>query len=105
MGRGLSRHQKAVLEALKKKGSLDIWEAKHKDDEDYQVFRALRIGLKGEVKSIRNYSRLYRLMESLVRRGLAGRVLHMRPTRWIQLERDPNNQSHKEQHQTDAANL
>jgi len=94
MSRGLSRYQKAILETLKQEGSLDIWdvnevvwETQHRNDEHHDFFRALIQSYKGsEVKTIRNYSSLYRMMESLVKRGLVGKVLHIRPTVWVELK-------------------
>jgi len=93
MGKGLSKYQRAVLEALERRGALTIfdvddvvWEVKHRGGEEYKLIKALRSGLKCEVKDIRNYAGLYRLMRSLVKRRLAGRVLHVRPVVWIKLE-------------------
>jgi hypothetical protein len=93
MGRGLSRYQKAILEEVKKVGSLTIydvddivWRVKNRGAEDSALLGALRKGFKGEVKDIRNFTALYKMMDGLVRKGLVGRVLHVRPTVWIALE-------------------
>jgi len=93
IGKGLSKYQKAVLEALNRRGFLTVydvddavWEFKSRGDKDFPMLKALRSGIRGEVKTIRNYTALYRLMKSLVKRKLARRVLHVRPTVWIKLE-------------------
>ena len=94
MGRGLSKYQRAILKRLEERGSLDIrdvddivWSVRLKGDPQFELLRAIRAGTRdAEVKSILNYASLYRMMRSLVRRGLAGRVLHVRPTLWVHLE-------------------
>lgn len=35
------------------------------------------------VKELRNFSSVYRMMRDLVRKGLVGRVLKVRPTIWV----------------------
>jgi hypothetical protein len=95
MGRGLSRYQKTILEEIKKVGSLTIydvddivWRVKNRGAEDFSLLGALRKAVKGEVKDIRNFTALYKMMDGLVRKGLVGRVLHVRPTLWIALEEE-----------------
>lgn len=94
MSKGLSRCQKAVLQELKKKGSLTVydvddvvWSVKNKGIDKYELFYALRKSIKTtSVKDIKNFTALYRMMDSLVKRGLAGRVLHVRPTLWVDVK-------------------
>lgn len=95
MGKGLSKQQKTILQALQEKGSLTIydvdrilWEEKAKREKDYLLLKALRHFLEkgSEVKTIRNYPDLYRMMKSLVKKGLVGRILGVRPTIWVHLE-------------------
>jgi len=40
------------------------------------------------VKKVRNFSSAYRMMRNLVKRRLVGRVLHVRPTIWIEIDND-----------------
>jgi hypothetical protein len=96
-GRGLGKFQKAILKYMG--NSIDIfgvdkivWREKNKHKSKkgkkgliYMLGEVLREG-KTEVKDIRNFKALYRMMEGLVKRGLVGRILHVRPTIWIALK-------------------
>lgn len=87
MSKGLSVYQAAILELLKERGSMDILQLA-------QFFVTLQLRKKGDkdtawsfaaVSEIAQPQAVYRLMRSLEKRGLVGRLMHRRPARWYYL--------------------
>jgi hypothetical protein len=88
MSKGLSRYQKAILQRIRERGSINIVEvcnlvltarALKKDPS----FRPSTLSQIGSVEELGSYAqRMYRMMRSLEKRGLVARLLHRRPAVW-----------------------
>ncbi len=88
MSKGLSRYQKAILQRIRERGSINIVEvcnlvltarALKKDPS----FRPSTLSHIGSVEELGSYAqRMYRMMRSLEKRGLVARLLHRRPAVW-----------------------
>ncbi|MDQ4100856.1 MAG: hypothetical protein M3115_01535 [Thermoproteota archaeon] len=88
MGKGLSIYQKAILERIREKGSMNILEVCNlvfdvqgiKKDSSFKPTILSRIHSLEEIDN--NTQGMYRMMKSLEKRGLVARLLHRRPTVW-----------------------
>ncbi len=100
MSRGLSQLQQAVLKELDQRplNFFDIanihWKRSMNDRSDAEALAALREGLLERVDIHRNYSAIYRMMRSLVRRGLVGQILGVRPRLWVKVHYDKDTNAH-----------
>ena|SRR3972149_9879111 len=86
MSRGLSSSQKVIMEKIQKVGHLNIYDVidlvrNSKLDRD-----AIRSNLSSGIRDLVNISSLYRLMKSLVRRGLVAALRYVRPVVWYYVE-------------------
>jgi len=80
------------MEKVKEKGCVGVFDveealwrekiAPRLPEKQRPLVYALRQALKGEVKTIKNFTGIYRLMRSLERRGLVATLLHSRPREW-----------------------
>ena len=88
MSKGLSIYQKAVLQRVREKGSINILEVCNlvfevqatKKDPSFKPTILSRICSLEEIDN--NTQGMYRMMTSLEKRGLVARLLHRRPTIW-----------------------
>jgi len=88
MSKGLSIYQKAVLQWVRERGSINILEVCNlvfevqatKMDPPFKPNILSRIYSLEEIDN--NTQGMYRMMRSLEKRGLVARLLHRRPTIW-----------------------
>lgn len=88
MSKGLSIYQKAVLQRVRERGSINILEVYNlvfevqatKKDPSFNPTILSRIYSLEEIDN--NTQGMYRMMRSLEKRGLVARLLHRRPTIW-----------------------
>lgn len=88
MSKGLSTYQKAILERIRERGSLNILEVCSlvfevqaiKKDPTFKPTILSRVESLEEIDN--NTQGMYRMMRSLEKRGLVARLLHRRPTIW-----------------------
>ena len=88
MSKGLSIYQKAVLQRVRERGSINILEVCNlvfevqatKKDPSFKPTNLSRIYSLEEIDN--NTQGMYRMMRSLEKRGLVARLLHRRPTIW-----------------------
>lgn len=88
MSKGLSIYQKAVLQRVRERGSINILEVYNlvfevqatKKDPSFKPTILSRIYSLEEIDN--NTQGMYRMMRSLEKRGLVARLLHRRPTIW-----------------------
>lgn len=87
----LGKHEKRILEKVRSNGFVTIWdvcEAVYERKVGFYGSFLVRSAREGGIKMIRNFSALYRTMRGLVKKKLVGRVLHVRPTIWIDIDKD-----------------
>jgi hypothetical protein len=91
MSKGLSIYQKAILQRVRERGSINILEVCNlvfdvqdiRKDPSFKPTILSRIGSLEEIDN--NTQGMYRMMRSLEKRGLVARLLHRRPTIWYNL--------------------
>ena len=88
MSKGLSIYQKAILQRVRERGSINILEVCNlvfevqatKKDPSFKPTILSRIYSLEEIDN--NTQGMYRMMTSLEKRGMVARLLHRRPTIW-----------------------